>query len=962
MILKIKLQLEKFIVVSLMVSLLNIFNNEKMLAQLSVVCRSQPFIQNFTKGDYKGANQNWSITQDMNGILYFGNTYGLLEFNGADWQLHTHPEITYVRSVYADTDGKIYTGSFEEFGYWQRNSFGELYYTSLSKKFLDQEDISNISIWRILKIGKYLYLHSFSKIFVYDGKEIKIIKSDNTILPIFEYRGKPFVSILNSGLFSINEDLELVKEPVPDFISKLRILQIFEENNDTSIVFTEKNGIYLKIGKAFIESDAPDNLLLKNYQINRVLKINNHLYAIGTIKNGVLLTDHRGNIQSRLDKSNGLQNNTVLALWKDPNNNLWIGLDKGIDFTYITSPFYIITDQTGKLGAVYCSVLHNGRIYLGTNHGVYYADWNRLINRKNTEFIAVPGLDEHVLSLNMIDDQLICGFNQGTYIIEDNHIIRLSDIGGGSILKHPYLNNIGYQGIYTGIGLYKKDKSGIWRFSKVLKETNDTKFIQIDHDGNLWASSSFKGIQMHQLNNSGDSIIHTISFGKKDGFFSDYYINVFKLVNRLVFANGGSFYTYDYLTRKIVPFYWLNKQIGRYTSAHILYEADPSEFWFISRSSLCQFQYLYDSLALKYEIKYNSLHASAVEYSENITKIDEHYYVIGLDDGFAILDYRQTLGSLSESTLHTIRINSFLCFKKADVAQKVNISTTSNLQIPFRQNNFLVNYSVPGTTQNRFTFYYRFSDLEPWSDLGNTNVLRYNNLRSGSYMLEIKAVEEVSGRSTTVLFPFSILPPWYFHWSAIIAYVIVLFSLGLLVRKIIMIRLIRRQMKIHEKIRIENENRMVQMNQEYLRMELKNKSKELVNYTILLDKRTELLNRLKSMLSRELDDPKASPHLLKLKIIDFIDQNISNRNDWQIFKSHFDAANSEFLEKLKNMHHSLTPSDLRFCAFLRMNLTSKEISSLLSISLRSVEVKRYRLRKKLNLDHDKNLIEYLMNA
>ena len=68
-----------------------------------------------------------------------------------------------------------------------------------------------------------------------------------------------------------------------------------------------------------------------------------------------------------------------------------------------------------------------------------------------------------------------------------------------------------------------------------------------------------------------------------------------------------------------------------------------------------------------------------------------------------------------------------------------------------------------------------------------------------------------------------------------------------------------------------------------------------------------------------------------------------------------------FIKKIKSLHPELTPNDLRLCAYLRLNLPSKEIAPLLNISHRSVEVKRYRLRKKMNLDHKENLTEYILN-
>ncbi len=218
--------------------------------QVAVVCRSQPFVLNYTKTQYAGANQNWSVTQDQNGVLFFGNTYGLLEYNGAEWKQHTEPNIGIIRSTFADDNGRIYTGSFEEFGYWQRNSYGELDYTSISQELLPEE-ISNVSIWRIFRCQEFIFMHSFSKIFVIDGdRVIGSISTDRTFLPMFKYKERPYVFVLDTGLFYINEDLELTIDPGPQFLSGLRIQNMFELNPDTSIVFTEHRGIYFKTGES----------------------------------------------------------------------------------------------------------------------------------------------------------------------------------------------------------------------------------------------------------------------------------------------------------------------------------------------------------------------------------------------------------------------------------------------------------------------------------------------------------------------------------------------------------------------------------------------------------------------------------------------------------------------------------------------------------------------------------------
>ena len=95
------------------------------------------------------------------------------------------------------------------------------------------------------------------------------------------------------------------------------------------------------------------------------------------------------------------------------------------------------------------------------------------------------------------------------------------------------------------------------------------------------------------------------------------------------------------------------------------------------------------------------------------------------------------------------------------------------------------------------------------------------------------------------------------------------------------------------------------------------------------------------------------------KIIKLIDKSISNEDDWKIFEHNFDRANRYFFRKLKESYPQLTQSDLRLCAYLQMNLTSKEVAQLMNISVRGVESHRYRLRKRLDIPSDKNLFEFI---
>jgi len=151
-----------------------------------------------------------------------------------------------------------------------------------------------------------------------------------------------------------------------------------------------------------------------------------------------------------------------------------------------------------------------------------------------------------------------------------------------------------------------------------------------------------------------------------------------------------------------------------------------------------------------------------------------------------------------------------------------------------------------------------------------------------------------------------------------------------------------------------NEKELIQSRNDQLKIDIESKSRELASSTMSIIKKNELLNSIKSELNQGEDKGIKS-------VIKIIDKNINNTDDWQMFKEAFNSADKDFIKKLKLLHTVLTPNDLRLCAYLRLNLSSKEIAPLLNISPRSVEDKRYRLRKKMNLEHNDSLTDYILN-
>jgi DNA-binding CsgD family transcriptional regulator len=148
---------------------------------------------------------------------------------------------------------------------------------------------------------------------------------------------------------------------------------------------------------------------------------------------------------------------------------------------------------------------------------------------------------------------------------------------------------------------------------------------------------------------------------------------------------------------------------------------------------------------------------------------------------------------------------------------------------------------------------------------------------------------------------------------------------------------------------------IMRIKNEQLEENIVQKNKELAISTMAMVKKNQFMNALLNDLEPAANDPTVA------RVLRIIKRSLKNDDDWEFFEQAFDNADKDFLKRLKEKHDALTNHDLKLCAYLRLNLSSKEIAPLLNISVKSVDIKRYRLRKKIDLDHDQNLTEYILS-
>jgi DNA-binding CsgD family transcriptional regulator len=957
-----------------------------ILIIISIVCTSAwyaravdiksigvPYVQNYPKTIYQSGNQNWSVTRDEHGIMYFGNAEGLLAFDGKYWQQHHMPNGLIVRSVSADGRGKIYVGAFGEFGYWQDNNKGFLKYTSLINLVPEKYRPINEEIWKIYVDGDRVIFQSFGAIYIYSKGSVNVIKAPRPYLFLFKAGKRFFIEQVSAGLFELkNNHLEYVQGS--NTLGNSGVLSILPFQGNKYIIGTAQNGLFIYDGQNIKPWVSQANDFLKTYQLNNGAIIPGKYFAYGTILNGIVIIDTAGNVIQHINKSSGLQNNTVLSLYTDTEQNLWAGLDNGIDRIEVNSPLYFYFDKTGKFGTVYASIIFNKKIYLGTNQGLFYSDWVPDNNKpfQSFDFKLIPGSQGQVWDLTLQDGRLLCGHNDGTYQVNENTITKISTVTGGWIIKKLSQDML-IQGTYTGLVVYKKDASGNWIFShKVDGFGEPSRYVEQDSKGQIWVSHAYKGIYKLTLSSDLKKVTSKIYYDKQYGLPGSYNVNVFDLDNRVVFSSDSGFYIYDDITDRFFKYTQLNKKLGTFSSSGKIIKAIGKKYWFINQGHVA----LADlSVPGKLSIdtnRFTILNGQMVQHYETINRINNLTYLISIDDGFVILNDGDAL------LPNQMKIPPVLIRRIENVTDKVSVISDMNsshnvIEIPYTQNNIRIAYSLPYYKQAKIKFqYYLEGYSRQWSDWAPQSQKEFTNLDQGTYHFKVRAKINDQNISAITTLTFTVLPPWYAGKAAMIFYILLLVLAYYLIRHYYRFKLRRHQQRIHQKLQAEkeeflkqeaiaNEQHIINIKNEQLLADLASKSRELANSAMNLVYKNELLQKISEEIAHLKDNTgkKLADDQLR-RIQKVIDEGMNDERDWNIFEKSFNEAHENFFKKLKSGHPDLVPNDLKLCAYLRMNMSSKEMASLLNISLRGVEIRRYRLRKKLNLDHDKNLVEFLI--
>jgi len=912
-----------------------------------------PPIVKFNPVTYNAGNQNWMVSQDKNHLLYFANNEGLLEYNGTSWTLYKSPNETIIRSVKA-IDDLLYTGSYMEFGYWKRRSNGRLSYISLSKDIKDKI-IDDEQFWNIVNFDQYVIFQSLNRIYIYDleAKKFNIITPKNSITKVFKTENAIYFQVFNEGLFEIeNGRSKLVSNDIA--FKNNKIVNVFSEINGL-IIHTQTNGFYKLTNSVVSKYNTSADSELIHASSYSSCQLRNGNFAIGTISDGIYIVSKSGKLDYHISQTNGLSNNTVLSLFEDYDKNLWIGLDNGINCINLQSPIKSFLDESGKLGTVYASVLYQGILYVGTNQGLFYKS-----NNSSDTFQFVSGTKGQVWSLFVYQGTLFCGHDSGTFVINGAAAKCIFNQSGTWKFQSISNTNLLLQGNYYGISVLQKTNNQ-WVFrNKITGFDYSSKYFELNSKNEIYVSHEYKGIFKFTIGKDFSKAFKVVKLtaptkGKNaslikynNAIYYAYKEGVFKL------NDSKNVFEKDVILSKV----FTNDE---FTSGKMIVD-QSNKIWFFSKHYI----YYFYRNKFNYELKQNAIpipskFTNALTGYENITQLNDYSYLIGTTDGYNTIN------------INDLSFKNYKVFISSVSVNKLNekssyFSINDEVELKHDENNITINFSVAQFNKYIAAEYqYKLEGFQDnWSQWSNKPSVNFKNLSSGEYKFVVRSKIANTNLENTAVYNFTILKPWYFTNLALFVYLIGLIYLGYWINKRYQnyyhqqrAKLIEENNLLLEIKELENEQQLMKLRNDQLSMDVDAKNKELAVSTMSLIKKDELLSLIKEDLKKTADEENKNTSIKS--VITTITKNINNEDSWNVFKDAFDTVDKDFLKKLKSMHQSLTPNDLRLCAYLRLNLSSKEIAPLLNISVRSVEIKRYRLRKKMNLSHENGLAEYILS-
>lgn len=943
-----------------------------MLAALHGAASGFLEVRNFPRDSYKGGPQNWDVIQDSVGNLYVGNRDGMLSFDGERWHKYVLPNLSTVRAMLYDKDtDRIYVGGSEEFGYFSPHALtGALEYTSLLPT-LRGDRPHFTEIWNIHSLGGKIWFQGDYHLFCYDGTGTDVIASADRISCSALIGSALFVgfeegdigSVAGGAIARLNTHSVLAGKKIQAMLPGPGIV----------LVCTPMDGLYSYDGDGVQPYASGIDGFLRENQLFCAVRSGDD-YVFGTVTGGAVVKNFTTGNTRYINRMNGMQNNTVLNAGFDKSGNVWLCLDNGLDYAIYNSPLSNLIGSSNDVGAGYASLRYGDRVYFGTNQGLYSTPYP--FESSPSPLALRREFQGQVWDITECDGGFFVAGDAGTYVHRGDTFEKIAGLTGThKVLEVPGIKDTAIASCYDGFHLLRKD-GGKWRNAGMISGGNDAMgAFHFDNMGNMWFGHWLRGVYRLHYEPRTNSFDVNKLYTDNNGLPStrDNYVTIFN--GRPVFTSALGFYTYDYASDSIVPDSEIENiyKTPERGSLHF----DKGRLVLIGQTGI-NVASPDDTGNYRTQLTIaKSLKDRMVNGFEDVNVIDSDEVIVANQDGFWSVnpkggrrpewEPRAFVGAVYANTDSLV----YLAGLKPGAAPQ--------LKLEHELNSLRFEFSCPDFQTTRGVLYSSYLENydKDYSPYTTESSREYTQLHEGSYVLHLRAFNRNTGEESETAFSFRITPPWYRSVVAMIVYSLLFAAMVIWLAYMLQ----RWKLNTERRAEIKKEEELSEMRRraerealqkdyeisklksDQLEVDVKHKSTELSNATMNLIRKNEILHEIASKITKiqELTahDKTVQRHLSAIQTS--IKDNISHDDDQNAFNRNFDIVYGDYTKRLRERYPQLTPSDVRLACYLKMGLSSKEIAPLVNISYKSVEMARYRLRKKMELDSDTSITDYLAN-
>ncbi|MBV5315370.1 MAG: hypothetical protein JZU47_18845 [Prolixibacteraceae bacterium] len=760
--------------------------------QISVFAQQAglPFITNYPPEEYKGTSQNWAIVQDNRGVMFFGNSNGVFEFDGIEWRFITMPNT--VRSLAIDSAGCVFVGSNGDFGYLHPDSLGTYQFRSLKEKIPQQHREFN-DVWNIFVSKNQVYFQTFEKIFIYQNEKFEVIYPDKSFHLSFLVNDSFYVREVGKGLMILkNDSLQLIKGGERFADEKIYAMLPFGDNE--ILIATRTQGI-------FIYSPQKDNPISKpagfeavdKFVVQNLAYCGNMLgsgnFALGTLTGGIIAFNSAGRIQSIYNANSGLQDNSIRKLFYDNNQQLWAALNNGISLVQSNLPFQLFTEKNGLKGFPMCIYFFNNRLYVGTSQHL-------CVQNPDGNFEIIPGTEGQNWQLYNANGTLLLADLNGLFEIKDNQAIQLIK-NHAFISLTPFYNKQNYllAGLDAGDGLCLLEyKQKTWNLKNTIKGFSKFAYTVVhDKDESIWVHTN-PGLYKLKLNESLDSAISVMNYSTEHGLPPDYAVPCLLHSGELIFVTTKGIYRYLPATDNFEQHPAFKMITG---TVYPFQEQKNGDIWFQEVTG----NGIYEKGVLKHNKGEYQLYKQAFYKFNNYLNSADHNFHLASDSVMFIgttkglLQYNPSQKVDYNIPFHTlirkVFVKDSLVFGGAIINEN-DFEHIKGAEFSYRQNNLVFHYTAAfyeDVERNLYSYRLLGSDTT-WSAWVSDVKKEYTNLSEGNYTFEVKSKNQYKVTGKTAKYSFRILPPWHHTWWAFLLYFIlfiafIYFTIKLYTRRLV---------------------------------------------------------------------------------------------------------------------------------------------------------------------------------